>query len=908
MKITILEKEVHIELWDKTLKFDKTAYALWQLSEAFEIKIKQDVEKLRENQRNGKAVKETYEGYTPEGQQKTAYQVLPWLWDNIDEVGNMMQKTGTFVAKQLQPYGISLNPNWKAISAPFVAKVKNIREILGQAQSDAFSNTASRLANDYQRAYNQELARDYGLNFGILSNSFTAHLVYAAQATAKEMKDKERATEFAASVTGNPMEHLLIGCYRAIYPLYIEKAEPALLQVLSEFYSYAVSLLAKELGYDFDKIAKSFDIDKSLKVLNTSPIEKETVFKALSKNPSNGAVIGYAIMNDLMDDEVIEYAYSSTPKFLSTLKNWAISKLQEIYKEGELFNRPIVNDDNRKIILGLMSFYKKKNRSLFDCEDWQDILTGAFTPIVGKHLTDFAELAITVASPLDFDDKAREGKQFHFSNEIKQTFVFLHNELYFSGARTTASFLKLTSPISVSAFDIKLKEINEKLAVRSKELYEQAEIQRKELERTNRSKKKKGAIAALFAGIAFVPVGIFLFTIESVFLGLVELGVGICGIIYGIKSLKECSEDFQRCEKELYDKRKKKRDAFWAKHKIKIILGSIAFAALIIYLILLPTVIIPNSHYNDAVALMNAGKYEQAIEAFEEMDGYRDSEKQIENCKTAIKEKDYQRALSLMNSGKYEEAIQAFNKIYGYKDSNQKVIDCRTAIQNKDYQSAMNLYNAKRYEEAYNAFKNLSYYKDSYEMRKNSAIKVAEVALSNKNYEKAITWYTTAGQIDKINEVKYQYIMAHKNNEDIITYNYLKELKSDKYKDCLALYSQLYDWKIEIIAVNNAPDSTANMSSISKYDPVYIHFRIIGGTPNEKLKPYIYYHDPMNNFGSYTWDYFCDDHETVWFGWSDGIYNLPQYGEEGILSVSIYGESSAGDRMEYANVDIFIGP
>ena len=863
MKITILEKEVHIELWDKTLKFDKTAYALWQLSEAFEIKIKQDVEKLRENQRNGKAVKETYEGYTPEGQQKTAYQVLPWLWDNIDEVGNMMQKTGTFVAKQLQPYGISLNPNWKAISAPFVAKVKNIREILGQAQSDAFSNTASRLANDYQRAYNQELARDYGLNFGILSNSFTAHLVYAAQATAKEMKDKERATEFAASVTGNPMEHLLIGCYRAIYPLYIEKAEPALLQVLSEFYSYAVSLLAKELGYDFDKIAKSFDIDKSLKVLNTSPIEKETVFKALSKNPSNGAVIGYAIMNDLMDDEVIEYAYSSTPKFLSTLKNWAISKLQEIYKEGELFNRPIVNDDNRKIILGLMSFYKKKNRSLFDCEDWQDILTGAFTPIVGKHLTDFTELAITVASPLDFDDKAREGKQFHFSNEIKQTFVFLHNELYFSGAKTTASFLELKSPISISAFDEKIKEINERLSVRTQELAKQAEIRRKKEERKARESKKKSSIAAIVAGILFIPVGIFMFAIESFFFGFLEVAFGIGALVFGTKRLKEYKEEFIKQDKAAYDEKERKKQDFWAKHKIKIILAVILSVGLIIFFVLLPTTIIPNSDYNKAVALMKAGQYDAAIDAFEELNGYKDSDKQIDNCKTAIKEDKYQKANDEFNNRNYEEAYYLFLGMGDYKDSNNMTKEC--------------------------------------------ALYVAGAELVNKNYESSISWYKKAGAYQEVNNVKYQYVMDHKNNDDEKTYTYLVDLKSAKYKDSVSLYSQLYDWKITIIAVNNDPDSTVNMSSISKYDPVYIHFKITGGTPNATITPYIIYENPEGRTGSYTWTYSCEDGENYWYGWSNGIYNVPEYGDEGILKVTIYS-SSYYSKIELASVEIIIGP
>ena len=44
---------------------------------------------------------------------------------------------------------------------------------------------------------------------------------------------------------------------------------------------------------------------------------------------------------------------------------------------------------------------------------------------------------------------------------------------------------------------------------------------------------------------------------------------------------------------------------------------------------------------------MNAGQYDEAIEAFEDLDGYKDSKKQIENCKTAIKEEKYRAAKQL---------------------------------------------------------------------------------------------------------------------------------------------------------------------------------------------------------------------------------------------------------------------
>ena len=68
------------------------------------------------------------------------------------------------------------------------------------------------------------------------------------------------------------------------------------------------------------------------------------------------------------------------------------------------------------------------------------------------------------------------------------------------------------------------------------------------------------------------------------------------------------------------------------KRKKAFAIGTPIVAACIAFLIVLTTVIIPNSKYNAAVALMNNKKYDEAITAFEAMDGYKDSENQLENC------------------------------------------------------------------------------------------------------------------------------------------------------------------------------------------------------------------------------------------------------------------------------------
>ena len=129
---------------------------------------------------------------------------------------------------------------------------------------------------------------------------------------------------------------------------------------------------------------------------------------------------------------------------------------------------------------------------------------------------------------------------------------------------------------------------------------------------------------------------------------------------------REHEEELRRIAAERSAKKRKKVIAITT----PIVLVCIAFV------IVLVTVIIPESKYSAAMSLYNEGKYDEAIAAFEAMNGYRDSETQIKNCqnaiKNAIKEIDYDNAVSLMNAGKYSEAITAFEAMDGYKDSDSK--------------------------------------------------------------------------------------------------------------------------------------------------------------------------------------------------------------------------------------------
>ena len=126
---------------------------------------------------------------------------------------------------------------------------------------------------------------------------------------------------------------------------------------------------------------------------------------------------------------------------------------------------------------------------------------------------------------------------------------------------------------------------------------------------------------------------------------------------------KKRKAEIERKETERIAKRNK---------KIAIITTPIV-CAINAFIIVLNTVIIPNNKYNDAIALMDAGKYIEAISAFEALEGYKDSANKITACNTAILDGKYNDAIALMDAGNLDEAYSIFIELGDYKDATDKV-------------------------------------------------------------------------------------------------------------------------------------------------------------------------------------------------------------------------------------------
>ena len=96
--------------------------------------------------------------------------------------------------------------------------------------------------------------------------------------------------------------------------------------------------------------------------------------------------------------------------------------------------------------------------------------------------------------------------------------------------------------------------------------------------------------------------------------------------------------------------------------------------------------------YNTAVALAEAGQYDEAIAAFTELGNYKDSAEQISGTT-------YNQAVALLESENYDEAISLFTELGNYKDSVNQVeyatnLKTEAALLN-DYETAIDLLNTE---------------------------------------------------------------------------------------------------------------------------------------------------------------------------------------------------------------------
>ena len=144
-------------------------------------------------------------------------------------------------------------------------------------------------------------------------------------------------------------------------------------------------------------------------------------------------------------------------------------------------------------------------------------------------------------------------------------------------------------------------------------------------------------------------------------------------LLESISGWKDADEKIYTCQKKIEEIKAKAKEAERiAKRNKKIaIITTTIVCAVIAFIIVLNTVIIPNGKYNNAIALMDAGKYGEALLVFEALEGYKDSANKIEECNINIYGEEVWNKVKSVNVGdtyRFGSYEQDNNKSNGQED------------------------------------------------------------------------------------------------------------------------------------------------------------------------------------------------------------------------------------------------
>lgn len=154
----------------------------------------------------------------------------------------------------------------------------------------------------------------------------------------------------------------------------------------------------------------------------------------------------------------------------------------------------------------------------------------------------------------------------------------------------------------------------------------------------------------------------------------------------------------------------------------------------------------------------------------------------------------YAIATNYANSGQYEDAIAAFEELGDFKDSPKRAIQCEVDACEIQVRNALE---SDNYDEACKSAQTLTGLDGGWDRLEPIAEAAAESFMQQQDYEKASTWFAFARDTESRMDARYQYVMRHFDHDDLTTFNYLKELSKNNYKDSSDLYDQLYKWRFE---------------------------------------------------------------------------------------------------------------
>ena len=182
------------------------------------------------------------------------------------------------------------------------------------------------------------------------------------------------------------------------------------------------------------------------------------------------------------------------------------------------------------------------------------------------------------------------------------------------------------------------------------------------------------------------------------------------------------------------------------------------------------------SDYDEAMALMDSGKYSAAQAIFTDLGNYKDAEEFVIQCQNIIS---YNTAIQQMESGNYQVAKIAFEALGNFRDSREMVVECQKGI---DYDLAMETMASGDFTGAKSMFESLIPYKDS-ALHANDCGNIIA-------YGEALELIDAGNYVDAIAKLEPLAEQGYKDSSDLIQNSYYEI----DYRDAVTLMtSSRYD-------------------------------------------------------------------------------------------------------------------
>lgn len=218
-------------------------------------------------------------------------------------------------------------------------------------------------------------------------------------------------------------------------------------------------------------------------------------------------------------------------------------------------------------------------------------------------------------------------------------------------------------------------------------------------------------------------------------------------VFKSIPGWKDADEMVLECEKKIEEiKQKEEADRIAQKKKLKKIISIVTPIILVcaVFAVVLITVILPKQKYNQAMELLDSGKYDEAYAVLEE----------IGDNETIVSNK-YDRALALIDSGDYVEAYALLEEI-GDNESiaSNKYDRAIKAIESGDYKAAYTLLRGMDYKDSESKLQELDsdYKKQLFqeaEIGKSVLLGMYEQDNDDSNGKENIEWIIIAKENDR---------------------------------------------------------------------------------------------------------------------------------------------------------------